>query len=400
MDFRYLVETKNEFNNFVSDILVPHIYNGIKGMFKYSENVYSQLEEKRKRGSSINNPGIVVIFKKTLEGISGLNNHEIEEEYIRIKNNSGFVEWFDSLIKASFKSYVLFLTWDPKTSQSKYSDNKLYDSIVIKDYIHKCYIMSCNYFRDYPELFLNNYRTNKKEIFNIIKKCLEIAMKKSLPYNDIIEEYLSIDFTQKDNNTEEITKIKNLVNNMINDNKYGQKPNIKKIFTEESYEVNNNNISKKEELENFINLELINQNNSKNEQITDLGRNNEIRHNSTNNSTNNISNTSNVLTRSTVKSKEFDNIIEEASRKSILEEDSLTSKTSEGEINNDITSEDEKNIILTSPPIIKKKVIDRLVDEIPGNVLRNKKNIEVVLNKDNIPDNFNKIEEYYDNLLK
>jgi hypothetical protein len=79
----------------------------------------------------------------------------------------------------------------------------------------------------------------------------------------------------------------------------------------------------------------------------------------------------------------------------------LTSKTSEGEINNnDETSEDEKNIILTSPPIIKKKVIDRLVDEIPGNVLRNKKNIEVVLNKDNIPDNFNKIEEYYDNLLK
>ena len=69
MDFRYLVETKNEFNNFVGDILVPHIYNGIKGMFKYSENVYSQLEEKRKRGSSINNPGIVTIFKKTLEGI-------------------------------------------------------------------------------------------------------------------------------------------------------------------------------------------------------------------------------------------------------------------------------------------------------------------------------------------
>lgn len=398
MDFRYLVETKNEFNNFVSDILVPHIYNGIKGMFKYSENVYSQLEEKRKRGSSINNPGIVTIFKKTLEGISGLNNHEIEEEYLRIKNNSGFVDWFDSLIKASFKSYVLFLTWDPQTSQSKYSDNKLYDDILIKDYIHKCYIISCNYFRDYPELFLNNYRTNKKEIFDIIKKCLEIAMKRSLPYNNIIEEYLSIDFTQKDNNTEEISKIKNLVNSMINDNKYGRKPALTKILTEESYEHNNYNNNSKKELENFINLELMNQNKQNNESYENNQTNQSNQNNqSYENNQTNISNTSNVLTRSTVKSKEVDDILEEASKKSILEEDSITSEENLGD---DETSEDESNIVLTSPPVIKNKVIDRIGDGIPGAVLTNRKNVEVVLNKNNTPDNFHKLESYYDNLLK
>ncbi len=46
MDFRYLVETKNEFNNFLCGILVPHIFHGIKGMFKYSENVFEQIEQK------------------------------------------------------------------------------------------------------------------------------------------------------------------------------------------------------------------------------------------------------------------------------------------------------------------------------------------------------------------
>ena len=88
MDYRYLAETKNEFNNFLCGILVPHLYHGIKGMLKYSENVYNQIELKNKRGAKIENPGIIIIFKKTLDGLSSLNNHEIEEEYLRIKNNS------------------------------------------------------------------------------------------------------------------------------------------------------------------------------------------------------------------------------------------------------------------------------------------------------------------------
>jgi len=387
MDFRYLVETKNEFNNFLSDILVPHIYNGIKGMFKYSENVYSQLEEKKKRGVNVNNPGIISIFKKTLDGISGLNNHEIEEEYSRIKNSSGFSEWFDLLVKASFKSYVLFLTWDPQTEQSKYSDNKFYENIIIKDYIHKCYIISCNFFKDNPDFFVNK---SKREIFDIIKNCLNIAMKKSLPYNSIIEEYLSIDFTKKDTNAEEIHKIKNLVNGMINNNKYGKKPVISKIFTEESDNNKYDGISKKEELENFINLELINQN--KKQVIQPINP-----------------TTSEMLTRSNVKSKEVIDIIEEASKKSILDNDgtitSETSETSEAGLSNDeSTSEnsvEDTNIILNSPPAIKKKVIDRIGDDINNSLLNKKKNIEVVLNNNNnTSENFDKLETYYDNLIK
>ena len=47
MDYRYLTETKNEFNNYLSGILIPHIYHGIKGMLKYSENMYNQIELKK-----------------------------------------------------------------------------------------------------------------------------------------------------------------------------------------------------------------------------------------------------------------------------------------------------------------------------------------------------------------
>ena len=168
MDFRYLVECKNEFNNYLCGILVPHIFHGVKGMFRYAENVYDQIEQKNKRGAKISNPGVINIFKKTLDGIKELNNHEIEEEYTRIKMKSGCSDFFDNLIRACFKSYVLFLTWDPKLEESIYTDNAIYEQIVIKDYIHRCYILSCEYFKENPELFYNS-RVNKKDIFDIIK---------------------------------------------------------------------------------------------------------------------------------------------------------------------------------------------------------------------------------------
>jgi hypothetical protein len=218
-------------------------------------------------------------------------------------------------------------------------------------------------------------------------------MKKCLPYNGIIEEYLSIDFTKKDSNAEEIHKIKNLVNGMINNNKYGKKPVVSKIFTEESDNNKYEGLSKKEDLENFINLELINQNRKQINQPYIQPNIQPI------NPT-----TSEILTRSNIKSKEVIDIIEEASKKSILDdEDSITSETSEVGLSNDESesSIEDTNIILNSPPAIKKKVIDRIGDDINNSLLNKKRNIEVVLNKNNnTSENFDKLESYYDNLIK
>ncbi|AYV80323.1 MAG: hypothetical protein Gaeavirus32_1, partial [Gaeavirus sp.] len=144
MDFRYLVESKNEFYNFLCNILTPHLYTGISGMLEYSINTYNMIEEQTNK--NIQNPGILNIFKMCLNDVSSINNYEIENEYKRIKEKSGCSEWFDNLIKACFKSYVLFLTWDPQTQNSKYASNTFYDEISLKDFIHKCYIETCEYF--------------------------------------------------------------------------------------------------------------------------------------------------------------------------------------------------------------------------------------------------------------
>jgi hypothetical protein len=228
MDFRYLTETKNEFNNFLGGILVPHLYNGLSQLLEYSINMYNQIEERRKRNSRIQNPGILNIFKLCLNDIKTLNNYEIENEYKRIKETSGCAEFFDDLVRASFKSYILFLTWDPKTETSKFSDNNFYNNIQIKDFIHKCYIETCEYFKDYPEIFLK--KNSRKEINEIIKSCIENSIKKTVPYHNIIQEYLQIEFdkSKENKNAKDILFIKDMVNKIISENKHNR-PNIENL---------------------------------------------------------------------------------------------------------------------------------------------------------------------------
>jgi len=261
MDFRYLTETKNEFNNFLCSILVPHLYNGISGMLDYSIQTYNMLEEKQKKNKNIQNPGILNIFKMCLNDVSSINNNEIENEYKRIKDKSGCADWFDNLIKAAFKSYVLFLTWDPKTSNSKYSENDFYDKISLKDFIHKCYIETCEYFKENPEIFLK--KNMKKEIYDIIKNCVESAIKKTLPYNEVIQEFLKINFTLEADNNEkskkEIDNIKNLLFKIMSQNKYGARPISRALLSDSSDKKYNKYeeepLNRRKELEEFINID-------------------------------------------------------------------------------------------------------------------------------------------------
>jgi hypothetical protein len=454
MDYRYLVETKNEFNNFLCGILVPHIYHGIKGMLKYSDNVFNQIELKNKKSSQkINNPGIVNIFKKTLDGIANLNNHEIEEEYLRIKNASGCVDWFDNMVRASFKSYVLFLTWDPKLSNSKYSDNSIYESIVIKDFIHKCYVISCNYFKENPELFIS--KNSKKEVFDILKMCIEMSIKKSLPYNQIIEEYLNIEFDKtNDVNSREIQNIKSMVYNMMNDGKYGSRPQINNLIVDTGNDefVNlEDSEFKKIQLENFINQEKIKEQNKlnhlRNSDNVQKGGNttsttsdnlldsssslseseNNSNKDASNQTTTNInksgedithSNTSNtLLSRDELKKKELEEILNpNKNSSSSTSTSSLTSKTSNKPNNksesvqesgtvskSDTNSKTSITNIITSPPIIRQKKDDRINDifELGKKVGGGKKQIKVTRVKNNMmSDKFDLAENFYDNMIK
>lgn len=254
MDFRYLTESKNEFFNFLCEILIPNIYNGLYGMLEYSIDMYNKLEERRKRDKSINNPGIVSIFKMCLRDISTLNNLEIENEYKKIKQNCKCSEWFDELIRCTFKSHVLFLTYDPSIENSTYKDNEIYNSLSIKDFIHRCYVESSEYFLDNCDVFVKK-SDRKEKIYEIIKNCINNSIRKTLPYNDILKEYMRINFTieKKKEESTKLSDIKQMVYQMINKNKYGDKPLVNKLVQDSpsssSYKGDPHDV------EEFINLE-------------------------------------------------------------------------------------------------------------------------------------------------
>jgi hypothetical protein len=230
MDFRYLTESKNEFFNLLCEILTPNIYHGLCEMLEYSINMYNMLEERRKKDKSINNPGIINIFKMCLRDISTLNNLEIENEYKKIKQNSKCSEWFDELIRCTFKSHVLFLTYDPTIENSTYKDNEIYNSLSIKDFIHRCYVESSDYFLDNCELFIKK-SDRKEKIYDIIRTCINNSIRKTLPYNNILKEYMRINFIveKKKEESTKLSDIKQMVYQMINKNKYGDKPLVNKL---------------------------------------------------------------------------------------------------------------------------------------------------------------------------
>ena len=266
MDYNYLIETKNEFLNTIVSILTPQIYNGLLMMYDHSVDVFTQLKKKIENNPKNISQNIVNyfklktndfskmtveeveneyykikidIFKKYVNDIASKNNMEIEGEYIRIKNESKFSEIFDSLLFACFKSYLLFFTFDPKTKTSKFNSSKYYENINIRDFIHKCYVETCTFFQNNPELFIK--RNKKTEINEHIKTCIIMSIRKSLPYNDLIQEYLRIEYDMKQNKLDEFKKMEQLINNIMDKNKSKYIINEKENDQENEKEINEDN---------------------------------------------------------------------------------------------------------------------------------------------------------------
>ena len=388
MDYNYLIETKNEFLNVIINILTPQIYNGLITMYDHSMKVFNHLKNKienNPKNISIQivnyfnlktnnfskmtveeieneyNKIKIDIFKKYIHDIASKNNIEIEGEYLRIKNESKCADIFDSLIKAGFKSYLLFFTFDPKTKTSKFNSEKYYENINIRDFIHRCYIETCTFFLNNPELFIK--RNKKTEINEHIKTCIIMSIRKSLPYNDMLNEYLRINYELNENKNDELKKMEQIINNIMNKNKSkyiinehddninnSEKINLKKIKSEtiksettegDLYEdiIDNFNLKKKN---NITKKNLNTRNKSDNETSDNETSDNETSDNETSDNETSDKETSDKETSNKEKSdnKKSDNEIidDKVSNNKIIDDNVSNSETSDSESlkNNDM----------------------------------------------------------------
>ena len=192
-----IIEIKNEYTMFLINIITPSLYEGLKSVYNYALDTHKKFLEKEKFDPRIKSPGTLKIFQTCLKEIPYLNNHSIENEVSRIKELSKCSEWFDDLIKAVIKSYIILLASSRK--QSDIVKEKFHDKIDIKDFIHKCYIECAKVLYNNPELFWHEYPTieikrNQREIYEIIKLSIEEAIRKILPIKLILREYLDNDY--------------------------------------------------------------------------------------------------------------------------------------------------------------------------------------------------------------
>lgn len=198
-----IVEIKNEYTEFLTNIMTPLIYEGIRSMYNKAINYEEEYIKAAKQNPSIANPGVLKIFQAFLKDIPKLNSHIIENETARVRDTSKCADIFDDLIKAVVKSNIVLLTFNASGKQCKIVNERFHETVDTKIFIHKCYIECARLFYNYPELFWHGYSTldikrNQREAHRLIRIAVCEAIRKMLPIKSILEEYLKNDYIKHD----------------------------------------------------------------------------------------------------------------------------------------------------------------------------------------------------------
>ena len=157
------------------------------------------------------------------------------------------------------KSTIILLTYNASGQQCKIVNEKIHEKIDSKEFIHKIYVECAKQFYANPELFWHQYpsielKRNQQACFDIINKSMSIAIKQSIPMNDIIEEYLKNDYIIE-TEEEKIQRLRNMINGNAEEKlNYFDENDKKVLITEYSEEIINENVNG--EIEEEINDEI------------------------------------------------------------------------------------------------------------------------------------------------
>ena len=249
----FLVETKQEYTTQLVNILTPFIYEGLQSIYKTIKDI------------SVCN--ILRNFQCSMKEIPKWNNTMICNETDRIMSNSKSCLWLLDLIKATLKSNIIILTYNPSVKTQYNIDTSLYQNIKIEDFIHKVYIECARmiwtspylFYHDYPPIELNR---NQRETIILIKECIKEAIRKLLPVKHILQIYLGedmIDDVPEINFENTISEVegKNL-DKLIKKDLYDTKKVNVKNYNNDSIELNTKSLHVKKD--NLIEVDQLNSN--------------------------------------------------------------------------------------------------------------------------------------------
>jgi hypothetical protein len=200
---QHMVSIKNFYEEHLFSILIPALYEGINSMYKKSYTLEQNFIEASKNNPEVNSKSVLEIFQMVIKDVPNLNTHKIRTETDRIKSSSKSADIFDDLVRAVVKANIILLTYNVDHKQKELLQTKYHENIIIHDFIHNCYITACRNFYNCSELFYHKYdnriiNQNKRNCFSIIKNSIKDAIRKTLPLKEILLEYVTQKYEQKD----------------------------------------------------------------------------------------------------------------------------------------------------------------------------------------------------------
>ena len=175
----YLVETKAEYTSQLINIISPFIYDGIQSLYDEALKVSKENEELK-------------IFQNFLKKIPTWNHLILDSETTRILKDSDCTDLLPQLLNAVIKSNIMVLT---NTPPEKKHTIKLPKDIDFKKFIHYSYIETAKTIYNNPYLFYHKYslydiKKNQRDANENIKFAINEAIRKLLPLQYILNEYL------------------------------------------------------------------------------------------------------------------------------------------------------------------------------------------------------------------
>ena len=204
-----LIEAKNEYYRQLTNIIRPHLYEGLQSLYNNAvdENKYDNEHFYR--------------FQISLRNIRQWNSNIIEDECIRIKDSAN-CDYLDELIIANFTAYAKILCF----IRSNKRNQKINVSVPkFNKFIHNCYIESAKIIFTDPKLFNHKLNNDLKQvnIITILKHIdtgIESAIRILSPYKEILYETLQNTHIDEDNDEDDIESIDDI--NEVND--YNETP--------------------------------------------------------------------------------------------------------------------------------------------------------------------------------
>ena len=191
-----LSEAKNEYSCRLVNILTPLVVDGIKSIFKDSENLCIENNEESK---------YLMTFQNFLSRVPKWNESIINEETERIKKTSG-CDYLEDLLTCVHITHVKILTSVRVSQQQKKIDIEV---PKLNNFIHKIYIELARKIYKNVYLFEKNvmplqYQKNMRECELLCQESILKVIRNGIPVENIIRAY--IDETTDEEVIHEVTE--------------------------------------------------------------------------------------------------------------------------------------------------------------------------------------------------